>query len=107
LAAAGADVIVHGRRKMWPKSWWVNSKKPASNLNSSWPIFFWRKPEQCRQLVEQAWQTWNGLDIWINNAGADILTGAAAPLAVERKLDPAARRRFEATVVLSEKLAGS
>ena len=37
-----------------------------------------RDPEQCRALVQSAWETWGAIDIWINNAGADTLTGEAA-----------------------------
>ncbi len=29
-------------------------------------------------LVDNIWKTWDGVEIWINNAGADTLTGAAA-----------------------------
>lgn len=38
------------------------------------------------EFVSRAWQVWGGLDIWINNAGADLLTGAGAGLDFERKL---------------------
>src|SRR5262249_20946253 len=46
-----------------------------------------RKPEECHRLAEQAWNTWQGLEIWINNAGADTLTGEAARWSFERKLE--------------------
>ena len=36
-------------------------------------------------LVERAW-SWRGtVDIWVNNAGADVLTGEAAQLAVRAR----------------------
>ena len=35
-------------------------------------------------MLEKGWQ--DGLDIWINNAGADTLTGEAARWPFERKL---------------------
>jgi 3-oxoacyl-[acyl-carrier protein] reductase len=39
------------------------------------------------RLVEQAW-AWQGrLDVWINNAGADVLTGEAASWSFDRKLE--------------------
>src|SRR5438128_2643899 len=37
------------------------------------------------RLVEEAWN-WRPIDIWINNAGADVLTGAAANWSFEDKL---------------------
>jgi 3-oxoacyl-[acyl-carrier protein] reductase len=41
----------------------------------------------CEALVAQAAQRLGGLDVWVNNAGADILTGEAAEWEWERKLD--------------------
>jgi 3-oxoacyl-[acyl-carrier protein] reductase len=41
----------------------------------------------CEALVAQARERLGGLDVWINNAGADVLTGEAAHWAWERKLD--------------------
>ena len=38
-------------------------------------------------FVEQAWQYWGGVDIWINNAGADLLTGSGAQLDFPAKLE--------------------
>ena len=39
------------------------------------------------QLVHDAWGLWNGLDAWLHIAGADTLTGSAARLPFEAKLD--------------------
>jgi 3-oxoacyl-[acyl-carrier protein] reductase len=41
----------------------------------------------CAELVADARARLGGLDIWVNNAGADILTGSAAAWPWERKLD--------------------
>jgi len=41
----------------------------------------------CEALVAQARERLGGLDVWINNAGADVLTGEAAGWEWERKLD--------------------
>jgi 3-oxoacyl-[acyl-carrier protein] reductase len=43
-------------------------------------------PAEQDRLVEAAWQ-WKKIDIWVNNAGADVLTGAAAKWTFEEKLD--------------------
>jgi 3-oxoacyl-[acyl-carrier protein] reductase len=41
----------------------------------------------CEALVAEAGERLGGIDVWINNAGADVLTGDAAGWEWERKLD--------------------
>ena len=36
--------------------------------------------------MRSAWELWDGIDVWVNNAGADTLTGEAARWPNERKL---------------------
>jgi 3-oxoacyl-[acyl-carrier protein] reductase len=41
----------------------------------------------CEALVAEARERLDGFDVWVNNAGADVLTGEAAGWDWERKLD--------------------
>jgi 3-oxoacyl-[acyl-carrier protein] reductase len=41
----------------------------------------------CERLVAEAHDALGGIDVWVNNAGADVLTGEAADWEWERKLD--------------------
>lgn len=45
------------------------------------------QPDALTRLVETARDTFGGIDGWVNNAGADILTGTGASLSRREKLD--------------------
>ncbi len=53
-----------------------------------------------RALAEEAWGTWDGLDVLVNNAGADTLTGEAAHWSFERKLEELLAVDVTATMTL-------
>jgi 3-oxoacyl-[acyl-carrier protein] reductase len=40
----------------------------------------------CTSIVQQAFDAFESVDVWVNNAGADVLTGDAARWPAERKL---------------------
>ncbi len=100
LATAGADVIVHGRRTPQAavevaeevRRAGVRAEVRMANLSDA---------DACRRLVQEAWQCWGGIDVWINNAGADTLTGEAASLSFERKLSELLAVDVTATLILS------
>jgi 2-amino-4-hydroxy-6-hydroxymethyldihydropteridine diphosphokinase len=99
LAAAGADVIVHGRRVDALESGLQEVLKHGvrgghiqTNLH---------KLANVQKFAAYAWTVWGGIDIWINNAGADTLTGEAAGWSFERKLQELWAVDVSATIALS------
>ncbi len=84
LATAGADVIVHGRREETAKP--IASQLEKLGRKSVALTADLKSADECIRLVNEAWEVWDGLTIWINNAGADTLTGEAANWSFLEKL---------------------
>jgi 3-oxoacyl-[acyl-carrier protein] reductase len=57
--------------------------------------------EACEGLVAAALEELGGLDVWVNNAGADVLTGEAAAWEWERKLDALLAVDLKGTIACS------
>lgn len=83
LAAGGADVIVHGRKPDPAAS--AAAECAGKGVRSQVLLADLSDPSQCVRLADDAWRLWQGLDIWVHNAGADTLTGAAAHACFEEK----------------------
>jgi len=84
LATAGAEIIVHGRDGEQAEE--VIGELDKLGVASEYIIADLAEPEECRRLVETAWTSWGPIDIWVNNAGADVLTGDEAEWPFVRKL---------------------
>ena len=104
LAAAGADVVVHGRRSKAAVDA-VAGEVRSLGRQSLGLLFDLTLVDEQQALVEAAWQWRGGVQIWINNAGADVLTGDAARLPFEEKLERLWRLDVVATMRLA-RLAG-
>jgi 2-amino-4-hydroxy-6-hydroxymethyldihydropteridine diphosphokinase len=102
LARSGADVIVHGRGA--PAADEVATDVRRAGVNAAVILCDLHSPEACDDLAVRAWQQYGRLDILINNAGADTLTGEAAGWSVERKLDELLAVDVRATLRLSRNL---
>jgi 3-oxoacyl-[acyl-carrier protein] reductase len=57
--------------------------------------------EACERLVAQARDELGRLDVWVNNAGADVLTGEAAAWEWERKVDALLAVDLKGTIACS------
>lgn len=61
--------------------------------------------EGCTLVVERAFAALHRVDVWVNNAGADVLTGEAAGWPAERKLDVLLDVDLRATIRCSRLVA--
>lgn len=99
LAAAGADVIVHGRKQDAADR--VVEQVRRHNVQCGVQIADLARKADRDGLVQSVWSHWGGLDILVNNAGADTLTGTAANESFEQKLEALWSVDVQATIFLS------
>lgn len=99
LARAGADVIVHGYRSV-ARGEAVAAECRALGAAAWATLADLRSTEDRARLVEQVWGQ-GPIDVWVNNAGADTLTGEARHWSFERKLEELWRVDVQATIALS------
>ncbi len=85
LAAAGCHVVVHARQHR------DGAEATAEQIRSLGRdalvlLADIAQPEQRARLVDDAWQ-WRGMvDVWVNNAGADVLTTPIAKQPFDERL---------------------
>jgi 2-amino-4-hydroxy-6-hydroxymethyldihydropteridine diphosphokinase len=109
LAAGGADVLLHGRHSREAAET-VAQQVERAGVRSGLFLADLSGPEACRTLADDAWNAFlrgdgrAGLDILINNAGADTLTNEAAKWPFERKLDQLLAVDVRATMLLSREI---
>jgi len=109
LARGGADVLVHSRASR-REAEEVAGAIAALGRKSHVVTCDLAEQASHEALVEQAWQ-WadslsrGGVGIWINNAGADVLTGEAAQWSFDERLEYLWKVDLAACVRLS-RLAG-
>jgi 3-oxoacyl-[acyl-carrier protein] reductase len=100
LAAAGADVLVHaGSRRDAAEA--VADKIRELGRQARVELVPLEDPQQHGALVEAAWAWRGNVDVWINNAGADVLTGEASSWDFDRKLERLWQVDVRATIRLS------
>ena len=86
FARAGADVIVHFAKSSEMAEAVAAEVRRLGVRSETLPADFSRG-EQWEAFVAEAFLVWGALDVWVQNAGADLLTGGAAKLDYEAKLE--------------------
>jgi 3-oxoacyl-[acyl-carrier protein] reductase len=86
LARGGADVLIHGRSSR-DAAERVAEEVRSLGGRSHVAMADLADRKAGDRLVEEAWDVWDGLDAWLHIAGADTLTGDAARLDFDAKLD--------------------
>jgi 3-oxoacyl-[acyl-carrier protein] reductase len=86
LAKSGADVVVHGRKSV-EAAHEVAELIRGMGRRSHVLMADLADRAAGSELADAAWNVWGGLDAWLHLAGADTLTGEAAKLPAEAKLD--------------------
>lgn len=100
LGSAGADVAVHCQSSLAQCE--AVSKQIRLLGQSSFVIQRnVRGAENLRPLIDSAWDAFGGVDIWVNNAGVDLLTGDGAKLGYDEKLAALLEVDVRSTVLLS------
>lgn len=100
MARGGADIIVHCNTS-------IDAAKSVANevrsLGRRAEVFTGNlaDPSACAHLVEQAWSAFDGIDVWVNNAGVDLLTGSAADLDFAQKLQQLYEVDIRSSILLS------
>jgi 3-oxoacyl-[acyl-carrier protein] reductase len=103
LAAAGADCLVHARQNRAGADA-VAAEIRRKQRRSDVILADLAQVDAQDEFAEQAWQWQGKVDIWINNAGADTLTGNAAKWSFEQKLEALWRVDVTATIRLSRQI---
>ena len=97
---AGAEVVLHGHRNQ------DAAESIAEELRSRGPRVVTVMADVGEQdllplFVERCWTELGGIDIWVNNAGVDLLTGDAAKLGFADKLQRLYEVDVRSTLLLS------
>ena len=100
LAQAGADVVVHARASRMELDQVADAIR-AMGQRVHLVMGDLAQEATCATIVEQAWSWAEDIQIWVNNAGGDVLTGSAASWSFEQKLEYLWQVDVRATIQLS------
>lgn len=86
LARAGAAVVLHARQSRAALDA-LAAEIVASGGEATTLFADLADPATHEPLVEAAWQWRDAVDVWVHNAGADVLTGEPARWSFDQKLE--------------------
>ena len=101
FARAGADVIVHCHQSI-EQAENVATEIRSVGCRSAVIQGDVGDSGQLDSLIDAAWACFGGVDIWVNNAGVDLLTGARAKLPYADKLEALLNVDVRSSVLLSK-----
>jgi 3-oxoacyl-[acyl-carrier protein] reductase len=100
FAAEGAHLLVHGRNLEAVET--VAAEVQSLGQPAAAVVADLAQPPEVERLVAEAWQALHGrVDVWVNNAGADILTRGALDLPYIERLQQLLDVDLRGTVLCS------
>ena len=102
LAAAGAEVLIHANRSISAGET-LREEITAQGRRCAFLQADLGTTKGADSFFEAALETLGNIDIWINNAGVDILTGEGAKLSYGEKLEALIAVDLRASVLLARR----
>jgi 3-oxoacyl-[acyl-carrier protein] reductase len=105
FARAGADVVIHSKTASAEALAVCEECRKSGQRVESLPEDFSGACDW-KAFVDRAWRLWGGIDLWVNNAGADLLTTPAAAREYADKLNILFEVDVRSTLLLSKEVGG-
>ncbi len=102
LAAAGAEVLIHANRSISAGET-IREEIAAQGRRCAFLQADLGTAEGANAFFEAALEALGNIDIWINNAGVDILTGEGTKLSYEEKLEALIAVDLRASMLLARR----
>jgi 3-oxoacyl-[acyl-carrier protein] reductase len=99
-AKAGADVIIHFGKSAQAAERTAEEVRRIGQKAITLASSFGR--DDSVVFLDMAFNHWGGLDIWVNNAGVDVLTGEMANASYEQKLQRLLEVDVQAGILLAK-----
>ena len=107
LASRGYSIILHGNSNLTGLQCSARQLLPvlASGCRIMCATADISCSQACKDLVQCCFQWSAQIDLWVNNAGADVLTGTASTMSFDDKLDRLIEVDLKGTIRLSRLVA--